>query len=61
MPEQTIHFTLLKKVMLQTRIYNRITLPITHYYYFYTILLLLLVAFGSLAVRCRRPLVDQIN
>jgi hypothetical protein len=47
--------------MLQTRIYNRITLPITHYYYFYTILLLLLVTFGSLAVRRRRPLVDQIH
>jgi hypothetical protein len=61
MPEQTIHFTLLKKVMLQTRIYNRITLPITHYYYFYTILFLLLVAFSSLAVRRRRPLVDQIH
>jgi hypothetical protein len=30
MPKQTIHFTLLKRVMLQTRIYNRITLPITH-------------------------------
>jgi hypothetical protein len=56
MPEQTIHFTLLKKVMLQTRIYNRITLPITH-----SILLLLLVAFGSLAVWRRRPLVDQIH
>jgi hypothetical protein len=61
MPEQTIHFTLLKKVMLQTPIYNRITLPITHYYYFYTILLLLLIAFGSLTVRRRRPLVDQIH
>jgi hypothetical protein len=61
MPEQTNHFTLLKKVMLQTRIYNRITLPITHYYYFYTILLFLLVAFGSLAVRRRRPLVNQIH
>jgi hypothetical protein len=47
--------------MLQTRIYNRITLPITDYYYFYTILLLLLVAFDSLAVRGRRPLVDQIH
>jgi hypothetical protein len=58
MPEQTNHFTLLKKVMLQTRIY---TLPITHYYYFYTILLFLLVAFGSLAVRRRRPLVNQIH
>jgi hypothetical protein len=46
--------------MLQTRIYNMIILPITHYY-FYTILLLLLVAFGSLAVRRRRPLVDQIH
>jgi hypothetical protein len=32
MPKETIHFTLLKRVMLQTRIYNRITLPITHYY-----------------------------
>jgi hypothetical protein len=61
MPDQIIHFTLLKKVMLQTRIYNRITLPITDYYYFYTILLLLLVAFDSLAVRGRRPLVDQIH
>jgi hypothetical protein len=61
MTEQTIHFTLLKKVILQTRIYNRITLPITQYYYFYTILLLLLVAFGSLAIRGRRPLVDQIH
>jgi hypothetical protein len=39
MPKQTIHFTLLKRVMLQTRIYNRITLPITHYHYFYTTLL----------------------
>jgi hypothetical protein len=40
---------------------KRRKLPITHYYYFYTILFLLFVAFGSLAVRCRRPLVDQMH
>jgi hypothetical protein len=39
MPKQTIHFTLLERVMIQTRIYNSITLPITHYHYFYTTLL----------------------
>jgi hypothetical protein len=61
MPKQTIHFTLLKRIMLQTQIYNRITLPIMHYYYFYTILILLLVTFGSFTVGRRRPFINQLH
>jgi hypothetical protein len=63
MPKKTIHFTLLKRVMLKLEFYNSITLPIIHHYYFYyyTILLLLPVAPGSLVVGRRRPLIDQLH